>query len=249
MTKRRVAWIAAAILGVVGIAGVLWSTITGGRIVLTAAQLQERVNRALPRDFKGVTVDGATVAIADGRIELRVEAHATAVGQSFAATASAHGMPVYAAERGELFFDADNIEVSSVKPTGGRLAERLDRSRLGQRFEETTGKLVAAGIKAYLAARPVYRFKDDVKGFVLKAAVTNVAIEGDSLVVTVSLISLTRTVVLFLGLLLLALILLVQLCLHPGWGIGLLADAIDANPIMVALSLGILALVVLALLF
>jgi hypothetical protein len=254
MTKRRVAWIAAAILGVVGIAGALWSTITGGRIELTAAQLQERVNRALPREFKGVTVDSATVAIADGRIELRVEVHATALGQSFAATASARGLPVYEAERGELFFEADNIAVSRIRPTGGNLAERVDRSRLGQRLEEAAGKLVAAGIKAYLAARPVYRFKDDVKGIVLKAAVTNVAIESDRLVITVSLISLTRTVALFLGLLLLALILLVQLRLHPGWGIGLLADASDASPIglmlmVVFLGVLVLALVVLARLF
>jgi hypothetical protein len=109
MTKRRVAWIAAAILGVVGIAGALWSTITGGRIVLTA---------------------------------------------------------------------------------------------------------------------------------------TNVAIEGDRLVITVSLMSLTRTVALFLGLLLLALILLAQLCLHPGWGIGLLADASDASPVSLILMVVFLGLLV-----
>lgn len=255
MTKRRVAWIAAAILGVVGVAGALWSTITGGRIELSAAQLQERINRALPRALKGVTVDSATVALADGRIELTVEVHATALGQSVAATASARGMPLYDAECGELYFDADNVAVSRVRPTGGNLADRLDRSRLGQHLEETAGKAVAAGIKAYLAARPVYRFKDDVKGIVLKAAVTNVAIEGDRIVITVSLISLTRTVALYLGLLLLALILLAQLWLHPDWGIALPVDAIDADPIswtlMLVLFLGVLvlALVFLARLF
>jgi hypothetical protein len=248
MTKRRLAWIAAAILGVVGIAGALWSTITGGRIELTAAQLQERVNRALPRQFKGVTVDSATVAIADGRIELTVEVHATAVGQSFAATASARGMPVYEAKRGEFHFDADNVAVSKIRPTGGNLADRLDRSRLGQRLEETAGKLVAAGVKAYLAARPVYRFKDDVKGIVLKAAVANVAIEGDRLVITVSLISLTRTVALYLGLLVLAVILITRLRLDPGWGSGL-ADASDADPVsltlMAVLFLGVVVALVL----
>ena len=89
----------------------------------------------------------------------------------------------------------------------------------------------------------------------LKAAVTNVAIEGDRLVITVSLISLTRTVALYLGLLLLALILLAQLWLHPDWGIALPVDAIDADPIswtlMLVLFLGVLvlALVFLARLF
>jgi hypothetical protein len=244
MTKRRVAWIAAAILGAAGIAGALWSTVSGGRIVLTATQLQERVNRALPREFKGVTVDSATVAIAEGRIEVRVEVHATALGQSFAASASARGMPVYQAERGALFFEADNVEVSAIKPTGGRLAERLDRSKLGQHLEDAAGKLVAAGVKAYLAARPVYRFKDDVKGILLKAAVTNIAIEGDTLVITVSLISLTRTVALYLGAILLAFILLFYLRWHPGWGLGVLTDAVDASPIgLIVLLVGALVVV------
>jgi hypothetical protein len=47
-----------------------------------------------------VTVDSATVAIADGRIDLRVEVHAAALSQSFSATASARGTPIYEAERG-----------------------------------------------------------------------------------------------------------------------------------------------------
>ena len=50
------------------------------------------------------------------------------------------------------------------------------------------------GIKAYLAARPVYRFKDDFKGLVLKATITDIAIDGDMLVVGVSLIKLTTAV-------------------------------------------------------
>src|SRR5437763_5079647 len=192
MTRRRIAWVVAILLAVIGIAGAAWTAVTGGRITFTAAQLQERVNRALPREFKGVTVDAATVAIAEGRIALRVDVHAAAAGQSFSATASARGVPVYDAEHGAIRFDADNVEGSNVKASGS-LATRLE-GRFGGRLEEAAGRLVAAGLKAYLAARPVYRFKDDVKGIVLKAAVSNIAIEGEVLVITVSLINLTTGV-------------------------------------------------------
>jgi hypothetical protein len=245
MTKRRLAWAIAILLALIGISGALWSAITGGRLTFTAAQLQERINRSLPREFKSVTVDAATVAIGEGRIALRVEVHAAALGQSFSAVGSASGVPVYEAERGELFFDADNVEVTNVKAAGS-LASRLE-GRLGGRIEEAAGKLVAAGIKAYLAARPVYRFKDDIKGIVLKAAVTNIAIEGDKLVITVSLVSLTRTAALFLGAFVLGLFLLIYLRWHPGWGLGMLTDAIDAGPIGVILAVvlivGVLVLV------
>ena len=95
VTKRRLAWIALAVLGVLAVIATLWSAFGPDQIVLTTAQLQERVNRALPREFKGVTVDQATVSIADGRIALRVTAHAAALGQSVKAAASARRVPRY----------------------------------------------------------------------------------------------------------------------------------------------------------
>jgi hypothetical protein len=218
MTKRRVAWTIAILLAVIGIAGAVWHAVTGGRLTFTAAQLQERINRTLPREFKGVTVDAATVTIAESRIALRVDVHAAAAGQSFSATASARGVPVYDSEQGAIHFDADNVEVSNVKASGS-LASRLE-GRLGGRLEEVASKLVAAGIKAYLAARPVYRFKDDVKGIVIKAAVSNIAIENDLLVITVSLLNLSIGVGAYIAITLLALAIVIYLVLHPRWGVA-----------------------------
>jgi hypothetical protein len=50
-----------------------------------------------------------------------------------------------------------------------------------------------------LAARPVYRFKDDTKGLVFKAVLKDVAVEGDELVVVASLIRLSAAVAAWLG--------------------------------------------------
>ncbi len=213
MSKRRLGWAIAIVLGVIGIAGAAWNTMSGGRITFTAAQLQERINRSLPREFKGVTVDAAKVEIAEGRIALHVAVHAAALGRSFSAAASARGVPVYDAARGMLFFDADDVEVTNVKASGSLTGALEDR--FGGLLKEAVGKLVAAGIKAYLDARPVYRFKDDVKGILLKATVSNIAIEGGLLVITVSLLNLTAMGALCLGLAILALILVIYLMRHP----------------------------------
>ena len=62
------------------------------------------------------------------------------------------------------------------------------------RVENAAAGLVARGIKAWLAARPVYRFKDDVKGVVLRAVIEDVAVDGDRLVIRASLIRLTAAV-------------------------------------------------------
>jgi hypothetical protein len=137
----------------------------------------------------------------------RVEAHATALSQAFATTAFARGTPRYNAEAGELFFDAEDVRLEDFTIGSGSLAERAERlgarigGRLGEAVEQRLPRIEAAatvileiGIKAYLAARPVYRFKEDFKGLVLKATITDIAIDGNTLVVSISLIKLTFAV-------------------------------------------------------
>jgi Protein of unknown function (DUF1439) len=224
MTKRRLAWIAIVALGTLALLGALWNAFSKTTIVLTATQLQERANRELPRDFKGVTVERTGITIAEGRIALRVEIRTAAFGQVFAAAVFARGVPFYEAERGELYFDADDVKVESFKAVEGSLAQRLD-TRLGERIEAAAGKAITAGLKSYLAARPVYRFKDDFKGIVLKAAVTDIAIQGDTVVIPVSLINLTVAVATYLFIVFCVLAFMFYLVRHPGWGLSIL-DAV-----------------------
>jgi hypothetical protein len=220
MTRRRLAWIVLSSLGVLAAVGALWSMFGPDRITLTAPQIQERVNRSLPREFKGVTVEQATVTVADGRVALRVEARAAAVGQSARATVSARGVPRLAAERGEIFFDADEVKVTDFAVTGGNVAGRIDRlGALRERVETAAGNAIAAGMKVYLAERPVYRFKDDFKGIVLKAAISDIATRGDAVVITLSLVKLTEMVAIYVGALLIIMVLIVLLFRHPDWGL------------------------------
>jgi hypothetical protein len=225
MTRRPLAWIAAVVLGAVAIAGALWSAFGTNRVVLTDAQLQERINRQLPHEVKGVTIERATVTIAENQIALRVEVRASALGRTFATAAFARGIPRYDAERGEVFFDADDVKLENF--TMGDSAGRADQpgGRLGAlvgenltRIKTVAGSTIAAGVKAYLAARPVYRFKDDLKGVVLKAAITDVAIEGNAVAIGVSLFNLSVMVAVCLLALLVIVVIVVQLIRHPAWG-------------------------------
>jgi hypothetical protein len=73
-------------------------------------------------------------------------------------------------------------------------------------------------VTAYLAARPVYRFKDDLKGIVGKAALGDISMQPDAIVITVSVARLTTTVAIGLAALLVIVVLAVQLIRHPRWG-------------------------------
>jgi Protein of unknown function (DUF1439) len=219
MTKRRLAWIALGALGFLVVGGLAWAAFGPTTIVLTAPQIQERVNRALPREFKGVTVERATVTIADGKIALRIEAQAKALGQTLSTAVSARGIPRYEPEQGEIFFDAEDVKIENSALAGGPLTQRLSE-RLGERAAPTIRDAVAAGIRAYLAARPVYRFKDDLKGIVGKAALGDIAMQPDAIVITLSVTRLTLTVAVGLAALLVIVVLIVQLVRHPRWGSG-----------------------------
>jgi hypothetical protein len=230
MTIRRCTWFALAILGVLAAASALWSVFGPDRIVLTTSQIQARINRSLPREFRGVTVEQATVTVADDRVALRVETRAAVLGQTFSAVVHARGVPRFSPDRGEFFFDADEVKVTDFAATGGSVAGRLDRlgASFKERAEALAGKMAAAGLRAYLAERPVYRFKDDLKGIVLKAAVSNVAIQGDAVLITVSLVTLTVMTAVSLAALLAIAFLMVQLFRHPDWAVSVVEAALDS---------------------
>jgi hypothetical protein len=75
---------------------------------------------------------------------------------------------------------------------------------------------------------PHRRAQEDFKGIVLKAALVDVAIEQNTLVVTFSLWNLTIAVA-TLALVLLAVLLVIFLLIrHPLWGLGTIAEIVDA---------------------
>ena len=200
--RSRLVWITAFALGAIAIAGAGLSAFGPERIALSEAELQERINRALPRQFLGVTVERATVGLADSRVSVRIETRMTVLRKALTAAAVARGVPLYNAERGEVFFEAEDVRLEDSGSGGlvtqlspgvvGRLGEHIEQNL--SRADAAAAGLVARGIKAWLAARPVYRFKDDIKGLVVKASVRDIAIEGNTLVISVSLIRLTIAV-------------------------------------------------------
>jgi hypothetical protein len=201
MTTSRLLWIALP-LAAVALAGAALSAFGPERIALTQADLQERINRELPRQFHSVTVDRAAVAVADGRITVRAETRAAALGKTIASATVARGVPQYNAERGEIFFNADDVKIEDsgsgglVKQLGlrigGKLGEKIEQNM--PKVEDAAAGLVAGSIKTWLASRPVYRFRDDLPGLVFKATLKDLAVEGDALVIGVSLIRLTAGV-------------------------------------------------------
>ncbi len=206
MTKRKLAWFALTAIGLLGAAAVLWGASGTHTILLTESELQERVNRHLPREFKGVAVEHVAVAFAGDRIALRIEAHGAVLEVPYAVVASANGVPSYDAAQGELFFRADTVRIESFTLRGAPLLGGEDNpDGRRARIEAAAHSVVETGIKAFLAERPVYQFRNDLKGMIARAALTKVAIADNTLVIGVSLWYVAAILIGVLSLVLLAL--------------------------------------------
>jgi hypothetical protein len=223
MSRRRIAWIVIALVGLLSAAGLAWSVFGSDRLTFTAADLQSRLNQQLPRTVREVTIERVDVALADNRLALRIAMQARVLQQPVSATVSARGVPRYEAHEAAMYFDADEIKIEQLA-IAGRTVVGEEGGRLSSTVRSTLQRVAESGIKAYLATRPVYRFKDDFKGLVLKAALVDVVIEQNTLAVTFSLWSLTLTAAMFALILIILVLVIYWLVRHPRWGL----DIVDA---------------------
>jgi hypothetical protein len=230
MSKRSLAWIVAGCVGLLAVVGAAWAIFGTHTLSFTESTIQARLNQQLPRTVREVTIDRVTVRLADNRLALRIEIQGTVLRQPISAVVSGRGVPRYEAQGGEMFFDADDVKVEQLNVAGRSVVgedETAARRRLSEAAGPAVQRLAETAIKSYLATRPVYRFKDDFKGFVLKAALVDVKIADNVLVVTFSLWNLTVTAALFALALLFALAFMGFLIRHPEWGVQEIGHVAD----------------------
>jgi len=216
MSRRRLAWIVVVLVGFLSAAGLVWSIFGSDKLTFTAEELQSRLNQQLPRTVRDVTIERVNVALADNRLALRIALQARVLQQPVSASVSARGVPRYAAGEAAMYFDADEIKIEQLA-IGGRTVLGEEGGRFGNTVRSALQGVAESGIKAYLATRPVYRFKDDFKGVVLKAALVDVAIEQNTLMVTFSLWNLTVSAAVFVLTLIMALVVVYWLIRDPEW--------------------------------
>ena len=223
MSKRALAWIVVALAGLLSTAGLLFFMFGTSKLTFSEAEVQERLNNKLPRTVRDMTIERMVARLAENRMALRVEVKGTVLRQPIAAVVTARGVPRYEAQKGEMFFDADDVKLGQLTVAGRSVAGEEDaatRKRLAEAASKAVQGLAQAAIKAYLASRPVYRFKEDFKGVVLKAALVDVAIQDNTLAVTFSLWRLSTMVAVFAFALFAVLLAALLLVRHPLWGLS-----------------------------
>lgn len=224
-------------------------------VVLTQAQIQEKINAKLPFLTKGdITVQSAELTINAEDIEGVMVMSGTKFSKAYTLTVYAKGVPEYHTSTESFHLKPEKVEVKDFKYEGPKasqvlklIAERyLDKqgtkNLLNDASEKIDGlikKLAEDAAVAYLKRMPVYRLKDSFKHIMIGAALESMTVKDGTITATVSAWQLTKSILAFLFVAALLLIGFVAMVLNPGMifespSIGNIAravaySALDAN--------------------
>lgn len=244
MTRRQFIWVGVAVLFLFAGVG-LWTMFGVHSVSFTEKEIQNRINTQLHKEFpvkkrvahilvKTVSMQGATIRIDNGRIIALIDIEGTMrAGKKFSLTVYAVGVPTYA--HGDFYFSPEDIEVQKFAYEGktpteffSNFARRYVSNQKVRQFIEDKAPGVEEWITVTaqnaamhaLERRPVYRLKDDMKGFLIRASLESVKIEQDRIVLTMTLLRLTLTVLGGLIALIAAIVIMYALMTNPLMGLA-----------------------------
>lgn len=237
MTKRSLAWLAlgslmlaSLSLGVFGLSGT--RTVRIGE-----AEIQKRIDAQLPMSSsEWVTLTKATIQVKGGDVAVRLLLEGRALDQPFSLEASGIGVPEYRHNQQAFYFRPTKLAVTKLELLGESATDwgtmLLDRyitdPKLRKKIEENL-----PGVKKWIednlepralslfATMPLYQPKNDIKGIVIKATLERLTVEDGAIVLSFSLLQLTKTVFLCMLAFLCAVATAFALLRNTEWGMPL----------------------------
>jgi hypothetical protein len=151
-------------------------------------QLSKKVGKDLPLKgpaqiaIKKASLEEINIHISDGQVNISAKLNGEfRFGKSFSLASSAIGVPSYS--EGAFYFHPDKIKVQELSFQGQKV-----------NAGDWMTSLVETAAMHSFEKRPIYRLKDDVKGHIIRAALTSIKAGGDHIELTFSLWQITKTV-------------------------------------------------------
>ncbi len=197
-------------------------------------KLQAIVAAKIPIEKNGVKVNSASVNVGESDVAIAFAMEGDRFGQKFQLAASARGVPEYRHSGGEFFFRPSEVQVLQFAyDKDGKIGNMMrgvtnifikDEDRRAAmlkavpKIEGWVKGWVESGAVMTLDKIPVYRLKNDVKGWVAWSALESVKIKNGQVIVAISFAAFTwHVIVLCIGVIL-AIGFLIAIAQSPGWG-------------------------------
>lgn len=219
MSKRRVVWIVVFVLTAVSVAGIIYGINAVQDITLNGAQVQERIDARLPLIGNGLIVKKINVYITDDSLVLVTDAEGKRLGQEFDISFRADGVPYYDSRKGEFYFRPQEIKITSLKikdETVSKKVEKFIDKYVDSPKINAKKDILAADIEKWahgliektsvwaLEQMPIYTLPDTLKGNAVRIMLKSVEITNDNITFHLSFWRLTKMVIAYAVLFLLA---------------------------------------------
>ena len=237
MTKRKWAWTATIAAAIIAVAGVCWSVFGVHEISMSQADIQTKIDEKMPASQKGVTISNAKIDLSGDKLGLTFNAATTKFNTEYRMNTATRGTLRYDHSRGAFYFVPEELKVSDIQANGASVAEKVggfidkwvdskkiqdNKAELAAKAEDIAQGLVQKTAASVLERVPVYKLKDDFKGYVVRAVLSDVEVKDGHVIAHLSLWQLTKTVLVFAFALVIAIGFMVALIANPEWGIPLL---------------------------
>jgi hypothetical protein len=234
MNKRKWAWGATIVAAVIAVAGVSWTLFGVHEITMSQAEIQVKIDEKMPATQKGVTISGAKIDLSGDKLGLNFDAATTKFNTEYRMSTATRGTLRYDHGKGAFYFVPEELKISGIKANGASVSEKVggfidkwvdskkiqdNKAELAAKAEEVAQGLVQKSAATVLERVPVYKLKDDFKGYVVRAVLTNVEVKDGNVIAHLSLWQLTKTVIAFAFSLVVAVGFMIALLANPGWGV------------------------------
>jgi hypothetical protein len=199
--------------------------------------VQQKADAVLPKTTHGITFDSAIIHL-DNSIDIVLAISGHRLTRKFSMTIHAVGEPDFVhSKNGEVFFRPQKVEIVDFSfngtPPGELLGHIRDRyvtnpglknllSDAAPHVEDWMKDAAEDAAKVGLEHIPVYKVKDDWKGFFIGGALQSLTVQGNEIVATVSLWGITVGVILGILIVIVAIAVLIFIACNPEVGIALL---------------------------
>lgn len=227
--KRTTAWLLVTLTIISTLVGAAWTAFGTSDVTLSGSEIQSKIDSKMPFEVKeDITLTEVKVDLSGDKINLQFKASATKFGTTYNLAAQTTADLEYRSGEGKFFFHPSLVQIDSFNANGGPVVEKATaliekwvNPENGQR-EELMAKaktLLNAGaqkaVEATLNRVPVYTLKDDFKGTVARLAIKSVEIKNGSIIAHLSLWQLSKMVLVYLALGVIAILAALGLALNP----------------------------------
>lgn len=237
MNKRKWAWGATIVAAVIAVAGICWTVFGVHEISMSQTDIQAKIDEKMPATQKGVTISDVKLDLSGDKIGLTLNAATTKFNTEYRMTTATRGTLRYDHGRGAFYFAPEELTIKDLQANGSSVSDKVsgfidkwvdskkiqdNKAELAAKAEEVAQGLVQKSAATVLERVPVYTLKNDFKGYVVRAVLSDVEVKDGNVIAHLSLWQLTKTVALFIVSLVAAIGFMIALAANPGWGVPLL---------------------------